>query len=73
MQVCTGKTSCADFFYEGLNFFAELSYKGAVGRRNIKEDVFFVYGSFVNLGGKFLIFDVQGYEDVKIFFLKGAL
>ncbi len=73
MQVCACKRGVADFFYEGLNFFAELSYKGAVGRRNIKEDVFFVCGSFVNLGGKFLNFDVQGYEDVKIFFLKGAL
>ncbi len=73
MQVCTGKTVGTDFFYKGLDFFAQLSYKGAVGRRNIKEDIFFVGGSFVNLGGKFLIFDIQRYEGVKIFFLQGTL
>ena len=37
------------------------------------DPVFFLCGSFVNLGGKFLIFDVQDYEGVKIFFLKGTL
>ena len=73
MQVCACKRGASDFFYEGLDFFTQLSYKGAVGRRYVKEDIFFVGGSFVNLGGKFLIFDIQRNEGVKNFFLKGAL